>query len=171
MCRTSQSNSGNFMLHHSFVNPWRACARVTVVVLCVCLCVYLSVPALAASASVETSNNDTHGFHLGFSWKMRGFSKICVQKPICKYKLELTTCLHLRILPRVLHFSGIHLHIITTLLYTTHCRFSTTCLVPMETCVRWRSSSRRHTESLFLVEYWSSTQASVTKLPRHGTVA
>ena len=37
------------------INPRRACARVTVVVLCVCLCVYLSVPALAASASVETS--------------------------------------------------------------------------------------------------------------------
>ena len=37
------------------VNPRRACARVTVVVLSVCLSVYLSVPALAASASVETS--------------------------------------------------------------------------------------------------------------------
>ena len=35
-----------------------------VVVLCVCLSVYRSVPALAASASVETS---THGFLLGFS--------------------------------------------------------------------------------------------------------
>ena len=34
------------------INPRRACARVTVVVLCVCL----SVPTLAASASVETSN-------------------------------------------------------------------------------------------------------------------
>ena len=38
-----------------FINPRRACARVTVVVLCVCLSVYPSVPALAASASVETS--------------------------------------------------------------------------------------------------------------------
>ena len=37
------------------VNPRRACARVTVVVLSVCLSVYPSVPALAASASVETS--------------------------------------------------------------------------------------------------------------------
>ena len=37
------------------INPRRACARVTVVVLCVCLSVYPSVPALAASASVETS--------------------------------------------------------------------------------------------------------------------
>ena len=40
----------------SLINPRRACARVTVVVLCVCLFVCLSVPALAASASVETSN-------------------------------------------------------------------------------------------------------------------
>ena len=39
----------------SIINPRRACARVTVVVLCVCLSVYPSVPALAASASVETS--------------------------------------------------------------------------------------------------------------------
>ena len=42
------------------INPRRACARVTVVILCVCLfvclSVCLSVPALAASASVETSN-------------------------------------------------------------------------------------------------------------------
>ena len=43
------------------INPRRACARVTVLVLCVCVCVcvcvsvYPSVPALAASASVETS--------------------------------------------------------------------------------------------------------------------
>ena len=41
------------------INPRRACARVTVVVLSVCLSVclsvYPSVPALAASASVETS--------------------------------------------------------------------------------------------------------------------
>ena len=41
------------------INPRRACARVTVLVLCVCvsvcLSVYPSVPALAASASVETS--------------------------------------------------------------------------------------------------------------------
>ena len=37
------------------VNPRRACARVTVLVLCVCVSVYPSVPALAASASVETS--------------------------------------------------------------------------------------------------------------------
>ena len=56
------------------VNPRRACARVTVVVVCVCVCVcvcvrvracvcvYPSVPALAASASVETS---THGVFLG----------------------------------------------------------------------------------------------------------
>ena len=35
--------------------PRRACARVTVVVVSVCLSVYPSVPALAASASVETS--------------------------------------------------------------------------------------------------------------------
>ena len=39
----------------SVVNPRRACARVTVVVLSVCLSVYPSVPALAASASFETS--------------------------------------------------------------------------------------------------------------------
>ena len=39
----------------SFINPRRACARVTVLVLCVCVSVYPSVPALAASASVETS--------------------------------------------------------------------------------------------------------------------
>ena len=46
-----------------FINPRRACARVTVVDVCVCVCVcqsvcvsvYLSVPALAASASVEDS--------------------------------------------------------------------------------------------------------------------
>ena len=41
------------------INPRRACARVTVVVLSVCLSVclsvYPSVPALAASASFETS--------------------------------------------------------------------------------------------------------------------
>ena len=37
------------------INPRRACARVTVVFLCVFLSVYPSVPALAASASVETS--------------------------------------------------------------------------------------------------------------------
>ena len=51
-----------FLLNHlslfspaPVINPRRACARVTVVVLCVCLSVYPSVPALAASASVETS--------------------------------------------------------------------------------------------------------------------
>ena len=38
-----------------FINPRRACARVTVVDVCVCVSVYLSVPALAASASVEDS--------------------------------------------------------------------------------------------------------------------
>ena len=37
------------------INPRRACARVTVLVLCACVSVYPSVPALAASASVETS--------------------------------------------------------------------------------------------------------------------
>ena len=41
--------------YYLLINPRRACARVTVVVLCVCVCVYPSVPALAASASVETS--------------------------------------------------------------------------------------------------------------------
>ena len=40
---------------HLIFNPRRACARVTVLVLCVCVSVYPSVPALAASASVETS--------------------------------------------------------------------------------------------------------------------
>ena len=39
----------------AIINPRRACARVTVVVLSVCLSVYPSVPALAASASFETS--------------------------------------------------------------------------------------------------------------------
>ena len=43
------------MYHFLIINPRRACARVTVVVLCVCLSVCPSVPALAASASVETS--------------------------------------------------------------------------------------------------------------------
>ena len=42
-------------LNPTVINPRRACARVTVVVLSVCLSVYPSVPALAASASVETS--------------------------------------------------------------------------------------------------------------------
>ena len=40
------------------INPRRTCARVTVVVLCVCLSVCLCLcvfPALAASASIETS--------------------------------------------------------------------------------------------------------------------
>ena len=56
-----------------FINPRRACARVTVVVLCVCVCVCVSVPALAASAS---KTNDTHGFLLGVSWIfIRGFPK------------------------------------------------------------------------------------------------
>ena len=41
------------LMHMALVNPRRACARVTVVVLC--LSVYPSVPALAASASFETS--------------------------------------------------------------------------------------------------------------------
>ena len=45
----------NFVFSRLLVNPRCACARVTVVVLCVCLSVYPSVPALAASASVETS--------------------------------------------------------------------------------------------------------------------
>ena len=52
----------SFTCIYTVVNPRRACtARVTVVVLCVCVClsgclsVYPSVPALAASASVETS--------------------------------------------------------------------------------------------------------------------
>ena len=44
------------------------------VCLSVCLSVYPSVPALAASASVETSKQ--HGSLLGFSWIFtRGFSK------------------------------------------------------------------------------------------------
>ena len=38
--------------HYSFINPRRACARVTVVVLCVCV----SVTALAASAPVYIHN-------------------------------------------------------------------------------------------------------------------
>ena len=36
----------------ALINPWRACARVTVVVLCVCL----SVTALAATVSIYTCN-------------------------------------------------------------------------------------------------------------------
>ena len=44
-----------FLLLVDVINPWHACARVTVVVVCVCLSVCPSVPALAASASVETS--------------------------------------------------------------------------------------------------------------------
>ena len=41
-----------YVVHIMVVNPWRACARVTVVVLCVCV----SVPALAASAHFYTCN-------------------------------------------------------------------------------------------------------------------
>ena len=48
-------NSSSTHSEEDVINPRRACARVTVVVLCVCLSVYPSVPALAASASVETS--------------------------------------------------------------------------------------------------------------------
>ena len=56
----SATEAQDFLLHClsgscCLINPRRACARVTVVVLCVCLSVYPSVPALAASASVETS--------------------------------------------------------------------------------------------------------------------
>ena len=50
--------------------------------------VCLSVPDLAVSASVQTSNNDTHESRLGFSWILiRGFpKKPSVQKlwPTCK---------------------------------------------------------------------------------------
>ena len=71
------------------VNPRRACARVTVVVLCVCLCVYLSVPALADSASVETSKQRySRGSLRLFLDLIRGFSKKpSVQKlwPISQY--------------------------------------------------------------------------------------
>ena len=50
--RSGESERG---MCHMVFNPRRACARVTVVVLSVCLSVYPSVPALAASASFETS--------------------------------------------------------------------------------------------------------------------
>ena len=48
-------NSARVLHFSAFINTRRACARVTVVVLCVCVSVYPSVPALAASASIETS--------------------------------------------------------------------------------------------------------------------
>ena len=57
--RGSEALYAHAQYNTQYVAPWyifyprRACARVTVVVLCVC--VYPSVPALAASASVETS--------------------------------------------------------------------------------------------------------------------
>ena len=51
----NRSPSLYIVVLYNIFNPRRACARVTVVVLCVCLSVYPSVPALAASASVETS--------------------------------------------------------------------------------------------------------------------
>ena len=57
----------------------------------VCVSVCPSVPTLAASASVETRNNGTHGFLLGFSWiyvwsfeKKLPFKSYGVEKPICK---------------------------------------------------------------------------------------
>ena len=57
-----------------FINPRRACARVTVVVLRVC--VYLSVTTLAASAFVYTCNQRYSQVSLtGFSILIRGFSK------------------------------------------------------------------------------------------------
>ena len=60
-------------------NPRHACARVMVVVLCVCLCVYPSVPALAASASVETSKQRYS--RVSLSILLGGFSKnLSVQK-------------------------------------------------------------------------------------------
>ena len=52
---TAYSRTGTVYYIRFFINPRRACARVTVVCLCICLSVCLSVPALAASASVETS--------------------------------------------------------------------------------------------------------------------
>ena len=57
--RVSMLTSHVDRLYLSIINPRRACARVTVGVVCVCLSVclsvYPSVPALAASASIETS--------------------------------------------------------------------------------------------------------------------
>ena len=50
-CQRSQLRHRFSVAPHRIFNPRRACARVTVVV-----SVCLSVPALAASASVETSN-------------------------------------------------------------------------------------------------------------------
>ena len=55
-----------FLLLVDVINPRHACARVTVVVVCVCLSVCPSVPALAASASVETSKQRYS--RVGFSW-------------------------------------------------------------------------------------------------------
>ena len=57
-CLSHTLTCGVWAIYHTqglHINPRRACARVTVVVVCVCLSVYPSVPALAASASVETS--------------------------------------------------------------------------------------------------------------------
>ena len=56
-----------FIVQH-VLNPWRACARVTVVVVCVCVCV----PALAASVSVYTCNQRysrvSLRLYLDFDW-------------------------------------------------------------------------------------------------------
>ena len=64
-CLCDKESLGLYLCSVIVFNPRRACARVTVVVLCVCVCVCVfvcvclsvcpSVPALAASASVETS--------------------------------------------------------------------------------------------------------------------
>ena len=59
----------------SFINPRRACARVTVLVLCVCLCIRLF-PLWLLQRPLKPANNGTHGFLLGFSWiNMCGVSK------------------------------------------------------------------------------------------------
>ena len=81
-----------------FINPRRACARVTVVVcLSVCLSVYPSVPALAASASVETSKQRYSRVSLrlfldSYVWSFEKTfrSKVMAWKSQYANKLELT---------------------------------------------------------------------------------
>ena len=62
-----------------FINPRRACARVTVLALCVC------VSALAASASAYTCSQRYSRLCLRLFLDMCGFFKSYgVKKPICK---------------------------------------------------------------------------------------
>ena len=61
----------NLSAHTSeFINPRRACARVTVLGLCVCLCVCVSVcpaPRVLPLRATERPTEGTYG--LGASWK------------------------------------------------------------------------------------------------------